>query len=242
MDRRDFFKSILAVSAASPLLVGLKTAPISSTLYLLSDSPSDELAILLEELHRRNILRGKSFSFSTPHPQKKAIAAGLQARGWQLSSGGQAGLNISFSLLQAPAKPSFTLLQDGRICDVRTESLYALWREMQHRPLTRSLTIMTMSALSPSPQKGHRLSVRLNGRVIERLSLNQNVRRNITTESGHISFIIKDGQASVESSSCPHHLCLASPPVEYVGERIICAPNHFLLEIEGRSWLDAVIG
>ncbi len=33
-----------------------------------------------------------------------------------------------------------------------------------------------------------------------------------------------------------------TPPVFLAGERIICAPNHFLLEIHGSHSIDTVIG
>ena len=46
----------------------------------------------------------------------------------------------------------------------------------------------------------------------------------------------------VDQSCCRNKICVATAPVALAGERIICAPNHFLLEIEGTPFVDTVIG
>ncbi|MGD8534841.1 MAG: NusG domain II-containing protein, partial [Candidatus Aminicenantes bacterium] len=43
-------------------------------------------------------------------------------------------------------------------------------------------------------------------------------------------------------ASCHQKICLSHPPVSQAGERVICAPNNFLLEIQGTGLVDTVIG
>jgi hypothetical protein len=46
----------------------------------------------------------------------------------------------------------------------------------------------------------------------------------------------------VVESPCRHQICRCTPPILVPGERIICAPNHLFLEIQGAPGLDTVIG
>ncbi len=113
---------------------------------------------------------------------------------------------------------------------------------MQSRPETKSLTIASLTASFSSLQPGKNIAVRVEGKVIERMSLDQPVRRLFDTGFGRVILRAEEGQAWIEDSTCRHRICLGSSPIKFVGERIICAPNHFLVEIEARSWLDAVVG
>jgi hypothetical protein len=53
---------------------------------------------------------------------------------------------------------------------------------------------------------------------------------------------VESGSARVVESPCLHQICRNTPPISLSGERVICAPHHFLLEIQGPSGLDTVIG
>jgi len=242
MDRREFIKIVLATSLISPIIINQKSGQPHSELFLISDEPHKDLPFLLSELERLNLHVGRKIGFTGPHPQLKELASSLKDKGMNLVPERKAEIVINFVYLAAPARPSFTLVQDGRIRDLRSSRLFALWKQMQARPETRSLTILALAPYLPSLQKGKNLAIRVDGKVVERLPLAQSVRRTIDTGFGRVIFTVENGQAWVENSTCRNHICRASSPIKFAGERIICAPNHFLMEIEGRSGLDAVIG
>jgi hypothetical protein len=242
MDRREFIKIVLATSLVSPIIINQKRGQAHSELFLLSDEPHKDLPLLLGELERLNFYVGRKIGFTGPHPRQKELALSLKDKGMNIVPERKAEVVLNFVYLAAPARPSFTLVQEGRIRDLRSSRLFALWKQMQARPETRSLTILSLTPSFLSLQKGKNLAVRIDGKVVERLPLAQSVRRTIDTGFGRVVFAVENGQAWVEDSTCRNHICRASSPVKFAGERIICAPNHFLIEIEGRSGLDAVIG
>jgi len=242
MDRREFIKIVLATSLISPIIINHKSGHPHSELFLISDEPHKDLPLLLGELERLNFSIGRKIGFTGPHPQQKELSLSLKDKGMNIVPEGKAEVVINFVYLATPARPSFTLVQEGRIRDLRSARLFALWKQMQARPETRSLTILALAPSFPSPQEGKNLAVRIDGKVVERLPLAQSVRRSIDTGFGRVDFKVEHGQAWVENSTCRNHICRASSPIKFAGERIICAPNHFLMEIEGRSGLDAVIG
>lgn len=242
MDRRDFLKTIVATSLISPLILNQKISRPSSELFLISEQPHKDLPNLLAELGRLNLFSGQKFFVAGSHPKQGEVSLFLKNHGFIPAPEKKAEIVIKFVHLLDPARPSFTLVQEGKIRDLRSAKLYSLWQQMQSRPETKSLTIASLTPSFSSPQPGKNLAVRVEGKVIERLSLSQPVRRFIDTGFGRVILRIEGGQAWVEDSTCRHHICLASSPIRVVGERIICAPNHFLMEIEGQSWLDAIIG
>jgi len=242
MDRREFIKIVLTTSLISPIIINQKSGQPHSELFLLSDEPHKDLPFLLAELERLNFSVGRKIGFTGPHPQQKELAFSLKDRGMNLVPARKAEVVINFVFLASPARPSFTLIQDGRIRDLRSSRLFSFWKQMQARPETRSLSIVSLNPSFPYLQKGKNLAIRIDGKVVERLPLAQSVHRTIDTGFGRVVFKVEHGQAWVENSTCRNHICQASSPIKFAGERIICAPNHFLMEIEGRSGLDAVIG
>jgi len=105
-------------------------------------------------------------------------------------------------------------------------------------------SLLTIAAFAerPSPLKGgHSISLYKDGYPIEQRPLKGSWTRQISTKQGPITVRMHDGQAWIAESSCRHKICVSTPPISMAGERIICAPNHFLLEIQGRM-VDTVIG
>jgi hypothetical protein len=139
--------------------------------------------------------------------------------------------------------PSFTLIREGKIWDIRSRKLYSLWREMNKNQRRSScLTIASFKSTPSHPLSGKYVSVYKEGSKIEMISLEENVTRSYRTRGGKITLRVKDGKAWVPESSCRHKICLHSPSVSFAGERIICVPNHFLLEIKGSRYIDTSIG
>lgn len=233
---------MLTTSLTAPWFLAAKKNSPSIELYLISDTPEETLPLLLPELNQSGLYQGKNFAFSQGHPREKAVELALKTLGWNLAPLNKADLRIGFALLNVASRPSFTLIKDGRIRDLRSARLYSLWQQMQSLPAVRSLTVLTGNISFPAPQPGHTVAVRLRGQVIERLPLNRNIRRSIETGSGRVVFLVENGHVRVADSTCRHQVCVASPAIYLAGERIICAPNQCIVEVEGRRQVDTIIG
>jgi hypothetical protein len=243
MDRRDFFKTIFATPLLTPLLSAFPS-PTNEELFLISDSPHAYLPSLLGKRGSRNDDRERKYVFLGAHPQKTALSRALGAFGWTKAASLQnADLTLSFRPLQYPISPSFTLVREGRILDLRKNGLYALWKEMnENQPPSSCLTVASLQTRTPHLVPGTFARVFLNGRIIEEVSLKKNRLRTFQAARGPITIKIEHGKASIPASSCRNKICCSAFAVSSPGERIVCAPNHFLLEIGGPGSTDTIIG
>lgn len=243
MDRRDFVKTLFATPLLAPFLVGSSFSS-NNELLLISDNPGGNLPPLLKELKIPIALNGQSFVFCDAHPHKKALSRALEASGWTKTYPGQkADLSLSFRSLQHPSPPSFTLIRAGKILDIRTKKLHSLWTEMnQKHPPSSCLTVATLQAPRLGNLPGKLVRIYHNGQVVEEASLKKDRVQNFVAGQGKLTVKIENGKAFIPSSSCPHKICCGAPPVSFSGERIVCAPNHFLLEIQGSGPIDTIIG
>lgn len=243
MDRRDFFKSIFFSSLLTPLLLASKRSSSDAEFYLISDSPHQCLPPLLQELKALRLVSGNSYSLHNPMLQQELLMNALASSGWSLvSTGSRAHMTLTSSRLHGPALPSFTLAREGRIWDLRTRTLRSLWTEMNNQGLSSKLTVVSFHSRPAELISGKEASLYKDGQKIKSISLRQNSTHSFRTKSGQITVCVRDGKAWVEESSCRHKICVNCPPAAYAGERIICAPNHFMLEIDGRSPVDTIIG
>lgn len=243
MDRRHFFQVLLSAPIITPLLLASQSRESAREVYLISDAPHTHLPVLLKELLRGRFGLPGSFTFSDYSPHKNALEHALSRSGWQLAQHpSDADLKISFRTLFQPASPSFTLVKDGTIWDVRSWNLRSLWQEMaQNHAPSSFLTVASLTRQDSGRSAGEIVTVFMNGHKRETFPLKKNLRRSYATHLGHITVQIANGNARVTESSCRHKICLYSPSVSLSGERIICAPNHFLLEVQGNT-VDTVIG
>ncbi len=240
MDRRDFFKSIFLTPLLTPLLLASKSSNSDAELYMISDSPQHCLPPLLQEFKSLSLVSGNSH---TPMPQQEPLTSALISSGWRpVSDGTRAHLSLASSLLHRPALPSFTLAREGKVWDLRTRKLHSIWTEMNHQSPSNRLTIGSFHSRPSELISGKSVSLYQEGRKIQTISLKQNSSRSFGTKAGRITVCVKDGKARVEESSCRHKICVHCPPAVYAGERIICAPNHFMLEVDGPSSVDTIIG
>ncbi len=212
MDRRDFLKYLVATPLASPLFSIPQAEQRGSTLYLIADDPQSFLPTLVSGMKKRGWIQGQRPS-------------------------------IREEVLRQPAPPTFTLIRSGRVWDLRTQELERLWRDMNGRgsPSTR-LTIASFPETIFHPSPGRAADVFYDGKKRETLSLLKNQVRRFRTLRGHIQVCVESGKARVLMSSCRHKICQSSPPVFLAGERIVCAPNHFVLTIDGPHSVDTVTG
>jgi hypothetical protein len=244
MERRDFFKTVLATSLLAPLFLSAKKAKSDLELYLIGDEAEIFLPAILDELKKSGIASSGDFTFADSPPDKDALKQALLRGGWKhVLSPLQADLTLSFCQLRQKALPSFTLIKEGNIWDARARKLYSLWKEMNERYKPSScMTIASFQKRKPSLSPGEFVSISKDGRVVERFSLKKNFSGSFKTKRGKVEVMVKEGRAWIARSSCRHKICLYSSPVSLAGERIICAPNQFLLEIQGARSIDTVIG
>lgn len=244
MDRRGFFKTMLVTPLFTPLLLASKTTKSDLELFLIADDPQLFISLLLKELKKHFTAFGRNFTLLNSYPRENELKRVLTQLGWKyVQKPAEADLTLSFSHLRQKALPSFTLVREGRIWDIRSRKLYSLWKEMNknHKP-SSCLTIASFRDRKSDLFSGEFVNIYKDGRKIGKISLKKNVSKSFRAKEGKISIKVENGKAWVFESSCNHKICLYTPPASLAGERIICAPNHFLLEIQGTSSVDTIIG
>jgi hypothetical protein len=243
MDRRDFFQVIFASPLLAPHLLDSR-ASANDQLFLISDRPGVFLPSLVEKMKPRDWAHGRSFFVSRTHPHKTVLSQAMMASGWTKAAPNQkADLSLSFRLLHQPSPPSFTLVRAGEIRDIRSKELWSVWDKMnKNYPRSSGLTIAAFQAGRPGSSRGTAVRIYHNGHVVKDASLNRDRVHTLRTKKGSITLKIDQGKAFIPSSSCRHKICCSVPPVSFSGERIVCAPNHFLLEVLGPRIIDTIIG
>lgn len=59
---------------------------------------------------------------------------------------------------------------------------------------------------------------------------------------GHLTVVIKDGEAYVKKSDCKHQTCVQTGKIKRVGESIVCAQNGVVITVVGESGLAGTVG
>lgn len=90
-------------------------------------------------------------------------------------------------------------------------------------------------------ETGEYVEIYYKGQLLERHSLNQNIIVTIN-KKGYNQIIIEENKVYMKSSSCKNQICVHSPSISKVGQRIICAPNGIVVIIAGVKQLDGVTG
>ncbi|MFW6129099.1 MAG: NusG domain II-containing protein [Candidatus Aminicenantaceae bacterium] len=243
MDRRNFFKKLLVTPALFPFLFASKSQNHSFDLFIISEKPSSILIKLLEGLKVYGMNPGKNFSFLNKHPKEKFLIKTLSGKGLKLTQKNQgADFNLSFSRLQRSCFPSFSLVKEGNLLDIRSRDLYSLWKKMSKSQPSSMVTVATFQSNYKSLNPGKTASVFINGEMTEKISLYNNAVKTYHLKNGTINVVVSERKAWISDSCCPQKICLYSTPISLEGERIICAPNHFLIQIDSSSLIDTVIG
>ncbi|MGD8534347.1 MAG: NusG domain II-containing protein [Candidatus Aminicenantes bacterium] len=235
---------MLAAPVLTPLFLSSKKTTDDLELLLITEEPQVFLPFLLQQIQDYSSSEGHTFTLLNPHPKESGLTKALTEKGWRLvQDPASAHLILSFSHLQNKALASFTLVRKGRIWDIRSRKVHSLWQEMNknHAP-SSSLTIASLKKQASNQLAGEFVSMYRDGQKIETLSLEGIEEKSFKTRGGRITVQIAGGKVWVPESSCRHKICLFSPPVSLAGERIICAPNHFFLEIERSTSIDTIIG
>ncbi len=82
---------------------------------------------------------------------------------------------------------------------------------------------------------GQRVVVEQDGRVVFTAPLNQPRTVSIEGPLGETVLAIKNGQACILASPCPHKVCMGMGEVARSGELLACVPNRLLVRIEGQD-------
>lgn len=243
MDRRHFCKTVLFSSLFSPFLASFKVTNAASRLYLITDTPQRYLPLLIGELRKNGLVSGRRFSLLNSSPFDEELLSIMSQTGWKsVSPPYPTDFSISFGHLHQKVGPSFSFVKQGRIYDIRSKSLVYLWLNMKESQGSSSfLTIASFQERKLS-LLGRFVSVYRDGRKIGTLDLKNKALKSYSTQGGHVIVKVENGKASVLDSSCPQRICCFSPSISLAGERIICAPNHFLLEVERTAAVDTAIG
>jgi len=246
MERRRFLKTVLSSSLAVPLAAASKFEWPSSggALYLISDSPQATLPDILAEVAPLGRIASRTCALSGSHPFAEKVRSALLAKGWSFTPGDRgADVLLSFAPLSQACLPSFTFVQNGRVVDVRENRLRALWKDIsQAGPRSSVLTVATFGPKAQGLPCGGRLAVYLDGKKKDSFDLAKDRSRTFESAGGFVTVGVEGGSARVVDSSCRHKVCAGSGSVSGAGERIICAPNRFFIEVEGRSRVDAILG
>ena len=244
MDRRRFFKTIFIVPSLTPFLLAKGSPKGGFELYLISDSPHLVISPILRELQKFGLAQGHKYNCPDSHPSAEGLRNAIDQTGWRYASmPSGADLNLTFSYLHDKALPSFTFIKDGRIWDIRSRELLSIWTEMNKNGRASSLlTIVSFKKKQTPLLQGGFADILINGRRAERISLRKEYSKLFRTQRGNIAVMVKEGKAWVSDSSCRNKICVCSSPVSMSGNRIICAPNHFLLEVIGSHTIDTSIG
>lgn len=92
-------------------------------------------------------------------------------------------------------------------------------------------------------KNGDKVVVKVNGKVVKELPLNQETTLKINGVNGGTNIlIIKGGHAFITDASCPDKLCVKHKQIQYNGELIVCLPNRVTVEVKSKkkSEVDAV--
>lgn len=94
-------------------------------------------------------------------------------------------------------------------------------------------------------KNGAFVEVRVDGKTVASYPLNENAEYDISGANGGVNhLVIRNGEAWVESASCPDGLCINMGHIRHAGASVICLPNKVVIEIvdSDRGGVDVVVG
>ncbi len=81
-------------------------------------------------------------------------------------------------------------------------------------------------------KNGKTVLVILDGKEHVCYDIDKDLTIDIASENNQINtLVIKDGQASIVSASCPDKICVKHRSIKRVGETIVCLPNKVVIKI-----------
>ena len=83
--------------------------------------------------------------------------------------------------------------------------------------------------------EGNTVTVKVDGQVFGTYALSEERVVDIPTQQGHNRLVIRDGQAMMETATCPDGICVAHHPIHREGESIVCLPNKVVVTVTGED-------
>ena len=84
-------------------------------------------------------------------------------------------------------------------------------------------------------EQGDTVTVTVDQNVYGIYPLNRNAEIEIRSQNGFNLLIIRNGEAFVESASCPDGICSSHRPIKEDGESIICLPNRVVISVSSEN-------
>lgn len=85
--------------------------------------------------------------------------------------------------------------------------------------------------LALTGKEGDTVTVTVNGAHYGSYSLHEDRTVEIVTEAGTNRLVIKNGEAFVETASCPDGICVAHRPIKSTRESIVCLPHGVVISV-----------
>ena len=84
--------------------------------------------------------------------------------------------------------------------------------------------------------QGNTVTVSVDGVTVGTYALSKDQAVDIPGYDGGVNrLVIRDGQAWMESASCPDGICVSHRPISYNGQSIICLPNKVVVTIHTQA-------
>lgn len=81
--------------------------------------------------------------------------------------------------------------------------------------------------------QGDTVTVEVDQKLFGTYPLSENVRVEIPSGEGQMNvLVIENGEAYVESATCPDGICAAHRPVSHDGEQIVCLPHKVVITVK----------
>lgn len=121
----------------------------------------------------------------------------------------------------------------------RTIGTYLTWGDQVLIGLVLLSAAAAISFLHQTAQ-GQWAIVRLDGKVVEKLSLAKDQELTVIGPLGETVIQVQQGRVRVLKSPGPLQVCVRQGWIQKPGEALICLPNHITVEIPGDSGIDAI--
>lgn len=81
--------------------------------------------------------------------------------------------------------------------------------------------------------QGDTVTVEIDGAIFGTYALSEDTRVEIPSGEGQMNvLVIENGEAYVESATCPDGICAAHRPVSHDGEQIVCLPHKVVITVK----------
>lgn len=82
---------------------------------------------------------------------------------------------------------------------------------------------------------GSTVAVYIDNRLVAEYMLENDRIFDIKVDKGNVKVCVKNRKVSVLSSTCRRQVCVKSGKISRSYQQLVCAPNHVLIEIKGKS-------